>query len=92
MATKPSELLLDGLHEVHHDLINRLLGIDSYQDARVLGVDQLFESSILKQLLLDLWVLVVILVDQPVQNLFVVDVFVEDVVVLVGHWVIAALL
>ncbi len=62
-----------------------LLPVDADEVRGVLGVDQLLKSSVLQQLLFDLGMLVVGSVQQSLQNLVIVYVFLEHVVEPVGH-------
>ena len=84
--------MLDCLYEVLQDYAVGLLSVDANQLVRVFSVDQLLESPVFEELLFDLWVLVVVLVDEPVEDAIILDVLVEHVVVSVSLRVVSPLL
>lgn len=84
--------MFDGLNNVPKDGLLVLFGIDSDELVGELGVDELLESSVLKELLFDLGMLVVVLVHQASEDLVVCDMLVEHIIEFVCNWVKTSLL
>lgn len=60
--------MLDCLDEVAEHIFLWLLGVDTAELAAILLHDQLKEGTVLQELLFDVWVLVLGLVDQALQD------------------------
>ena len=80
------------MHDVFEDYIWVLLSIDSDQLDLVLIVNQLPKGTVLKQLLLNMRMLILWLVHQPSQDAVVQDSLLQHVVVLVRDGVETSLL
>lgn len=87
-----SERHLDSFSEVALDILDRLFGIDTHQLMLILNSHVMHECSVVVQLLLDVSVLILILVNKSTKDRLVLNVLIQDIVILVGHWVKASLL
>lgn len=84
--------VLDGLNNVFIDYVWVLFSIDSNKLQLVLVVDELSEGAVLKQLLLDVWMLILWLVNQAIQNVIIKNSFLEDIVIFVSNRIKSSLL